>query len=105
MEVKSVKVPLMSLNVAGLNNPLKRRSLRLLIKNKNGDTFYCQETYLRKMDARYLKEVYSGVIFYAPASVKNMGVFRGLSKKLNYKNRLLYLILLYLIMGHIQSIY
>lgn len=65
-----MEIHLMSLNVAGLNNPIKRRRLKTLIKDNGCDIFFCQETHLRKQEEHYINEVFSGTIIHAPPMVK-----------------------------------
>lgn len=85
MKKQTLRVHLMSLNVAGLNSLLNRRHLGQLIAKEKCDIVCCQETHLRKTEERYLREVFSGAIFHAPASVQKRGVFIGISKKLKWQ--------------------
>lgn len=49
-----------SLNVVRLNDPIKRKQIRNLIKKNNSDIVCLQETHLRNQDEKYLKEIYKG---------------------------------------------
>lgn len=75
MVTEGTVISLMSFNVAGLNNPIKRRRLRMLIRDKQRDIFCCQETHGCKQEEYYLKEAFSGVMIYAPATVKKKGEY------------------------------
>lgn len=79
------EISLMSFNVTGLNNPIKRFRLRRLIKNSNCDIICCQETHICKQDEKYLRETFAVTILHAAAEMKKRGVMIGLSKRLNWQ--------------------
>lgn len=60
----------LSLNIAGLNNPLKTIRLYNLIKKEQSDIICLQETHLRKQKKKYLKEVFREHLFHAEAKLK-----------------------------------
>lgn len=84
-----MEIHLMSLNVAGLNNPIKRRRLKALIRDNRCDIFCCQETHLRRQEEHYIKEVcFSGTTIQAAAMVKTRGVLMGFSSKVKWQEQL-----------------
>lgn len=78
-------ISLMSFNAAGLNNPIKRCRLWMLVKEKQCDIFCCQETHMRKQEERYMKGVHSRVMIHVPATVKKRGILLGFANKLNWQ--------------------
>lgn len=79
-------INVISLKVAGFNNPLKRRRLRQAVWN----VVCYQETHIRKQEGKYLKEVFTGQVFHAPPSKKKRGVLIGISKAFEWQNLELY---------------
>lgn len=73
----------MSLNMAGLNNPLKRSCI-YLIKKENSNIICLQETHLRAQEEKYLKDIFQGQIFHTLASVKKRGVCIGILKRVDW---------------------
>lgn len=64
-----VKLKRLNLNVAGLNNPLKRNRVGNLLKKELVDKVCLQEMRLRKLEEKYLSEILKGHRFHAIASV------------------------------------
>lgn len=56
------KLMMDSLNVAGLNNPVKRRRIAKIVLAEYVDLVCIQETHLRESKGRYLREVYKGTV-------------------------------------------
>lgn len=73
----------MSLNVAGMNHPLKRR--QLFLRRHKTDVICLQETHFRKQEEKFIAEVFSGKVIHAPALVKKRVVLIGLSRKVNWQ--------------------
>lgn len=68
---------MVSLNVAGLNNP--RLDLTKLILAEQADLVCFQETHLGVTEERYLREMYCGIIYHAPTFTKSKGVMLRIS--------------------------
>lgn len=64
----------MTLNVARLLNPLKRRRLAKYITKEQINVIYIQETHLKESESRYLKEFFSRTIYHVAASSSSKGV-------------------------------
>lgn len=87
MATGTTKFKLLTLNLAGLNNPIKRRKLRSLLKGKKCDEFCCHETHLRKQEEHYIREVHTGIKLRAAATVKKRGVLLGFSRATNWQEQ------------------
>lgn len=70
---------IVSLNVSGLNTPVKRRLVNMLIAEQ-ADLLSLQETHLRVGKEKYLKEVFRGLIYHAPTHSRSKGIMLGISK-------------------------
>ena len=78
---------IITLNVNGLNAPIKRYRVAEW-KRKHDPQIYClQETHLRTKDLHRLKEKGWKQIFQANAQEKKAGVAIGISDKIDFKNR------------------
>lgn len=63
-----------SVNIAGLNNSLKRRKIKTLLMQDQVDILCLWETHMRKAEEKYFKGLFYGSIFHAPAPTKSKGV-------------------------------
>lgn len=68
-----------SLNVLGLNNPLKRRRIRSLLKKERFDLIYLQETHLWLNEEIFLRECPMGVFTMQLPQLRS-GVFHNFIK-------------------------
>jgi exonuclease III len=79
---------LVSLNINGLNSPIKRHTLKRLA-NKQDPTFCClQETHLREKDRNYLRVKGWKIIFQVNGLKKEAGVAILISDKINSNPKL-----------------
>ena len=75
---------LISLNINGLNSPIKRYRLTDWL-HKQDPTFCClQETYLREKDKHYLRVKGCNTIFQANGLKKQVGVAILISNKIDF---------------------
>lgn len=74
----------LSLNVARMNNPLKRRRICNFLKQQG---ICLQERHLRVQEEKYLKDYFKRVLFHAAATIKQRGVCIGLTHKLNWYSK------------------
>lgn len=72
----------LSMNVGGLNNPIKRRRLRKLCSMEKNCVVCLQETHLQDQDIGYLGEVFHGKIWHSGFSARSRGVMIGVSNRL-----------------------
>jgi exonuclease III len=80
---------LISLNIIGLNSPIKRHRLTDWL-HKQDPTFCClQETNLREMDRHYLREKGWKTIFQANGMKKQAGVAILISNKIDFQPKVI----------------
>ena len=80
---------LISLNINGLNSPIKRHRLTDWL-HKQDPTFCClQETHLREKDRHYLRMKGWKTIFQANGLKKQAGVAILISNKIDFQNRVI----------------
>ena len=80
---------LISLNINGLNSPIKRHRLTDWL-HKQDSTFCClQETYLREKDRHYLRMKGWKTIFQANGLKKQAGVAILISNKINFQTKVI----------------
>jgi exonuclease III len=80
---------LISLNINGLNSPVKRHRLTDWLKNQD-PTFCClQETHLREKDRHYLTVKGWKTIFQANGLKKQAGVAILISNKINFQHKVI----------------
>lgn len=68
--------------MVGLNNPIKRKWIRNLLRKS--------EEHLQESEEKYLGFFFSGLQFYAAAAVKKQGVCLGISKKLHWEGDIVF---------------
>uniref|UniRef100_A0A3B4ZHM5 exodeoxyribonuclease III n=1 Tax=Stegastes partitus TaxID=144197 RepID=A0A3B4ZHM5_9TELE len=61
-------------NVNGLGNPIKRKKVMTMLKNKNHDVVFLQETHMSKEESEKLCVGWVGHVFYSIGSSKSKGV-------------------------------
>ena len=69
-----MKISLLSLNVRGLRNQVKRRSIFSFLKDQNCDIFLFQETFSEPKDESIWKSEWGGAIFFSHGSTHSKGV-------------------------------
>uniref|UniRef100_A0A3B4Z9Q3 exodeoxyribonuclease III n=1 Tax=Stegastes partitus TaxID=144197 RepID=A0A3B4Z9Q3_9TELE len=72
-------------NVNGLGNPIKRKKVMTMLKNKNHDVVFLQETHMSKEESEKLCVGWVGHVFYSIGSSKSKGVIILVSKQLQFK--------------------
>ena len=77
------KCNVISLNVRGLRNRLKRRSIFCFLKDQNCDVFFLQETYSEPNDENIWKSEWGGDMFFSHGSIHSRGVCILLNPSLN----------------------
>ena len=63
-----------SLNVRGLRNSLKRRSIFCFLKDQKCDVYFLQETHSEPNDENIWRSEWGGAIFFSHGSLHNRGV-------------------------------
>ena len=66
----------MTLNVRGLRNPVKKRSIFCFLKDQKCETYFLQETYSELSDEIIWRSEWGGVIFFSHGSTLYRGGFR-----------------------------
>jgi exonuclease III len=80
---------LISLNINGLNSPIKRQRLREWI-HKQDPTFYClQATHLREKDRHHFRVKGWKTIFQAISVKKKSGVAIIISNKIDFQTKVI----------------
>ena len=77
------KCNVISLNVRGLRNRVKRRSIFCFLKDQNCDAYFLQETYSEPNDENIWKSEWGGDIFFSHGSIHSRGVCILLNPSLN----------------------
>lgn len=72
-----------SLNVKGLNHPIKRRKIMDYLAKTKGDIILVQETKLSSKDSELLNHNWILQVSCSPAEQKNKGVITLIAKKSN----------------------
>lgn len=75
----------LSLNVAGMLNPLKRQRLAKFIIKEQVDVICLQETHLKEPESRFLKKKIWGSIYHAAALTRAKGVMIRISRNIPWK--------------------
>ena len=73
----------MTLNVRGLRNPVKRRSIFCFLKDQNCEAYLLQETYSELSDESIWRSEWGGVIFFSHGSTHSKGVCILMNPSLN----------------------
>ena len=68
------KFNVMTLNVRGLRNPVKRRSIFCFLKDQNCEAYFLQERYSELSDEIIWRSEWGGVIFFSHGSTHSKGV-------------------------------
>lgn len=75
----------LTLTVNGLTNSIKRCRLATFLVNVYAKIVCLQETHLRDTETQYLREVFKGKIYHAPAVRRSKGVMIGTSKDIPWE--------------------
>lgn len=67
-------IKVISLNVNGLNNPIKRKTILLKLKREGGYIIFLQETHLSKEEHQKLERIAEAVVFSSSHSSARRGV-------------------------------
>ena len=73
----------MTLNVRGLRNPVKRRSIFGFLKDQNCEAYFLQETYSELSYEIIWRSEWGGVIFFSHGSTHSKGVCILMNPSLN----------------------
>ena len=78
------KCDVLTLNVRGLRNLVKRKSIFCFLKDQNCDVYFLQETYSEPKDEIIWTSEWGGDIFFSHGSLHSKGVCILLNPSLNY---------------------
>lgn len=65
---------IVSLNVNGMHNVIKRKKILLEMKNEKADIIYLQETHLEKEEHEKLKKITKSEVYFSSYNTKQRGV-------------------------------
>ena len=77
------KCNVISLNVRGLRNRVKRRSIFCFLKDQKCDVFFLQETYSEPNDENTWQSEWGGDMFFSHGSIHSRGVCILLNPSMN----------------------
>ena len=77
------KCNVISLNVRGLRNRVKRRSIFCFLKDQNCDVFFLQEMYSEPNDENTWQSEWGGDMFFSHGSIHSRGVCILLNPSMN----------------------
>lgn len=80
----SAFVKVVSWNINGCGNPVKRKKVLLYLKHKQVDIAFIQETHLQDDEAKKFKRDWVGQVYYSSFSSKRNGVLILVHKRLNF---------------------
>lgn len=80
----SAYVKVVSWNINGCGNPMKRKKVLLYLKHKQVDIAFIQETHLLDEEAKKFKKDWVGHVYYSSFSSKRNGVLILVHKRLNF---------------------
>lgn len=81
----AVNLLMISLNVAGLNNPIKNWLLANMIPAEWATLVFFQKMHLRTSEEWNLKEFYRGIIYHVRSPTRSKGAMLRISKNLPWK--------------------
>ena len=70
----SFKLKVFSLNVRGIRDQTKRRSIFLFLKDQNANIYFLQETYSEPGDENIWKKEWGGELFFSHGTKHSKGV-------------------------------
>lgn len=74
-----------TLKMAGLNNIIKRQIISMLLRSERVDMVCLQKTHIRADEERYLKKVFSGIVYHASVQNRCKGTI-GLSHRFHLRS-------------------
>lgn len=77
-------VKVVSWNINGCGNPVKRKKILLYLKHKQADIAFIQETHLEEDEAKKFKRDWVGHVYYSSFSSQRNGVLILIHKRLNF---------------------
>ena len=86
MDTRLNKIVLISLNVNGIKNKIKRHKILLYLKSLNCDIAMLQETHLNVTEAKKLRQNWVGQLFSSPGGKASRGVSILISKNMPFKS-------------------
>lgn len=81
MDSQLNKISLISLNVNGINNPIKRYKMLMYLNSINCDIAMLQETHLNATESNKLRQKWVGQVFPSPGFKDSRGVSILIKKK------------------------
>ena len=81
--MKPIKI--LSYNVNGLNNPIKRKKILHQLRKEGGDVAFLQETHLNKAEHEKLGKISSAQVFYSCYKSARRGVAILISPKCTFQ--------------------
>ena len=85
MTVSNKDINLMTWNVNGLNNPMKKKKVLSHINSKGSDLIYLQETHLVNGEAQKLNRGWVGHVSFSCGNGRSRGVAILINKRLQFK--------------------
>lgn len=67
-----------SLNVAGLTSPIKRKRIAKFLRKERAQFICIQETPLKKSETSYLKQIFKGSVYHAHSTTRSSGIAIGI---------------------------
>lgn len=77
-----VAIKIMTLNTAGLNNPIKKRTAKLIRDKKVDVISLSPRKCFKNSDVKYMRQVFFRCVISCSFSTKTRGVFLGFSKRI-----------------------
>lgn len=85
MTNKTGQINCISLNVKGINNPIKRKKVITYLKKLKADIVFLQETHLTDIEHVKLKRDWIGKVYYSSFSSSARGVALLINKNLRFQ--------------------
>lgn len=79
------ELKVISLNVNGINNVIKRKKILLEMEKEKADIIYLQETHLDKLEHEKLKKITKSQVYYSTLNSKQRGVVTLIKPHLNFE--------------------
>lgn len=98
-------VKVVSWNINGCSNPVKRKKVLTYLKLQQTDIAFIQETHLKDDEAKKFKRDWVGQVFYSSFSSKKNGVIILVHKRLNFSLvKEFYYLLFYYLMAELFAL-
>lgn len=79
------QLKIISINVRGINSPIKRKKILTYLKSHSTDIAFIQETHLSEREHAKLKRDWVGHVYHSSFSTKSRGVAILINKDLMFK--------------------